>query len=140
MKSVQKVGLFLATAAACISLGHAAQAQRISTLTGKSLGTLCSQKAGARLCDAYLAGVADSEVWSHNFDKLEGVQAPTAFCVPKNVKGEQIRSLLVGWLVSHQDALAQPAGRAVYRALHENYPCSSTITPAAKAVQPGGMK
>ncbi|MXV36319.1 MULTISPECIES: Rap1a/Tai family immunity protein [unclassified Saccharibacter] len=138
MSNMSRAGLLLASGVAFFSLGQAAHAQRVSTVTGKTLGTMCSQKKGVALCDAYLSGVMDSEVWSHDYAALNHDGAPTAFCVPKEQKTPQVRNVVVAWLGAHTDALSQPAGKGVYRALHENYPCGSTMT--APAATSGGKK
>ena len=39
-----------------------AHAQRVSKVSGKALGNMCSASKSTALCDAYLAGVMDSEV------------------------------------------------------------------------------
>nr|WP_230873275.1 MULTISPECIES: Rap1a/Tai family immunity protein [unclassified Bombella] len=100
-----------------------AQAQRISSLPGKGLVALCSHNAGLPACNGYLAGTMDSEIWSRNFSTIEGAHNPMAFCVPKEMRMSQLRALIVGWYAGHEDALNEPAGRGVYRALHDNYPC-----------------
>ncbi|WP_264786296.1 Rap1a/Tai family immunity protein, partial [Gluconobacter cerinus] len=35
----------------------------------------------------------------------------------------QVRGKLISWLHAHNDALTQSGGKAVYRALHDAYPC-----------------
>lgn len=138
MMKLMRAGIFLASGIAFVSLGHReAHAQRVSTVTGKTLGAMCSQKKGVALCDAYLSGVMDSEVWSRDYAVLNHDTAPTAFCVPKEQKTPQVRNVVVAWLGAHTDALSQPAGKGVYRALHENYPCGSTLKAPTS---PGGQK
>ncbi len=105
-----------------------AQAQRISSLPGKGLVALCSHDAGLPACNGYLAGTMDSEIWSRNFSTVEGAHKPLAFCVPKEIKMAQLRSLIVGWYAGHEDALDEPAGRGIYRAFHDNYPCYSAVS------------
>lgn len=100
-----------------------AQAQRISKISDKNLGAMCSQKKTISLCDAYIAGMADSEVWAHDYAALKHDSAPVAFCIPPQQTTAQIRNIVVAWLGAHQEALSEPAGRGVYRALHDNYPC-----------------
>ena len=114
-----------------------AEAQNISSLPGRGLVSMCTHESGLLACDGYLAGTMDSEVWSRNYSTVEGVHTPVAFCVPKEIRGAQLRALVVGWYAGHEDALNEPAGRGIYRALHDNYPCSSTIRPIA-SVQSGG--
>ncbi|QDH17842.1 Rap1a/Tai family immunity protein [Swingsia samuiensis] len=109
-------------------LAPAAHAQRVSKVTGTTLGKMCSSDkvTGTSLCDAYLAGIMDSEVWSKKYDTYkDDAGAPVAFCVPTSETAPQIRSKVVSWLHSHNDALTQPAGKAAYRALHDTYACQA---------------
>ncbi|MBS1041054.1 hypothetical protein JK203_09355 [Gluconobacter cerinus] len=101
-----------------------AHAQRVSKVSGKALGNMCSASKSTALCDAYLAGVMDSEVWSKKYDSYaDDAGAPVAFCVPVSETTTQVRSKLISWLHAHNDALTQSGGKAVYRALHDAYPC-----------------
>lgn len=110
----------------------AAHAQRVSRVTGKSLGVMCTQAKSLPLCDAYLSGVMDSEVWSRDYAVFEHANAPVAFCVPPGQRAPQVRNVVVAWLGAHQDAWAQPAGKAVYRALHTIYPCPTAASKASE--------
>jgi len=110
-------GLLVATAVP-------AHAQRVSKVSGKALGNMCSANKSTALCDAYLAGVMDSEVWAKKYDSYaDDAGAPVAFCVPTSETTTQVRGKLISWLHAHTDALTQSGGKAVYRALHEAYPC-----------------
>ncbi|MEN3175681.1 Rap1a/Tai family immunity protein [Gluconobacter sp. OJA] len=101
-----------------------AHAQRVSKVSGKALGNMCSASKSTALCDAYLAGVMDSEVWSKKYDSYaDDAGAPVAFCVPVSETTTQVRGKLISWLHAHNDALTQSGGKAVYRALHDAYPC-----------------
>lgn len=101
-----------------------AHAQRVSKVSGKALGNMCSASKSTALCDAYLAGVMDSEVWSKKYDSYaDDAGAPVAFCVPVSETTTQVRGRLISWLHAHNDALTQSGGKAVYRALHDAYPC-----------------
>lgn len=120
MKKIVKI-LFLAIS--MMFLGHHAQAQRVSKVTGKGLSSFCSDAKMVKICDAYIAGITDSEVWAHDFDVLEHHPTNPAFCIPAEQTTPQIRNLVVAWLGAHLDAMNEPAGKAVYRALYENYPC-----------------
>lgn len=125
MNIMRRFGVLLAVGFMLFSFASLAQAQRVSTVTGKALANMCTNKKGVPLCDAYLSGVMDSEVWSHDYAKLTNNTAPVAFCVPKQQKTPQVRNVVVAWLGAHTEALSQPAGKGVYRALHENYSCGS---------------
>ncbi|MCX5615674.1 hypothetical protein NQF87_01580 [Bombella sp. TMW 2.2559] len=116
-----------------------AEAQSISSLSGRALVSMCTHENGLLACDGYLAGTMDSEVWARNYSTVEGVHMPVAFCVPKEVRGSQLRALVVGWYAGHDDALNEPAGRGIYRALRANYPCSSTIQSIIP-LQSGGRR
>lgn len=102
---------------------HNAHAQRISKVNGKTLSSFCTDAKMVKACDAYISGIMDSEVFSRDYALLEHNKAPVAFCVPAEQTITQVRNLIVAWMGAHLDALNEPAGRGVYRALHENYPC-----------------
>ncbi|MXV44264.1 hypothetical protein GS501_04260 [Saccharibacter sp. 17.LH.SD] len=140
MKKMTRVGMLAVVGLGVLSLGQAAQAQRDSSITGKALGAMCTQKNGVKMCDAYLSGVIDGEAYSHEYGELLHDNTPVAFCVPDGQKMLQIRNVVVAWLAAHTDALSQPAGKGVYRALHENYPCGSTLKTASPAAPSGGSK
>ncbi|GBR47615.1 MULTISPECIES: Rap1a/Tai family immunity protein [Neokomagataea] len=119
-----KTLLALTAAASLLTLGTTAHAQRVSKVSGRMLGSMCTNARSAPLCDAYLAGVTDSEVWSKKYDEhANDGNAPVAFCVPDSETTAHLRESVVSWLHRHDDALTQSAGKGVYRALHEAYPC-----------------
>lgn len=99
MTPVQKTGFALLPGAACMFFGTAAHAQRISSLSGIELGDLCRKESKRAACGSYLAGVVDGAAWSQSFGALVGARPATAFCLPAGIKGIQVRSLVVGWLV-----------------------------------------
>lgn len=112
---------------------HQAQAQRVSKVTGKALGQMCTNQNSVKMCDAYISGVMDSEVWSRDYAVYQHDKAPVAFCVASGTTTAQVRTTIVSWLKGHADSLSQPAGKAVYRALNEAYPCKDKAersTPA----------
>jgi len=110
-----------------------AHAQRVSKVSGKALGNMCSASKSTALCDAYLEGVMDSEVWAKKYDSYaDDAGAPVAFCVPTGETTTQVRGKLISWLHAHTDALTQPGGKAVYRALHEAYPCHAAASAPAE--------
>ncbi|QCE34016.1 hypothetical protein FAI40_00930 [Acetobacteraceae bacterium] len=101
-----------------------ASAQRISKINGETLNHLCSTPKQFPICDAYLSGVADSEVWAAKYDEKVTRQAvPEAFCVPPAQSLGQMRGLVSAWLKAHPETGKAPAGKAVYLALHGSYPC-----------------
>ncbi|MDF7674608.1 Rap1a/Tai family immunity protein [Acetobacteraceae bacterium ESL0709] len=110
-----------------------AHAQRVSKVTGKSLGQMCTNQKALKLCDAYLAGVMDSEVWSRDYAVYQHDKAPVAFCVAPATTTDQVRTAVVSWLKGHADSLSQPAGKAVYLALHESYPCGDKVNSSSPA-------
>ncbi|GBR49884.1 hypothetical protein AA106555_0014 [Neokomagataea thailandica NBRC 106555] len=118
--------LALTVAASLAASGSVAHAQRVSKVSGRMIGSMCSNARSAGLCDAYIAGVTDSEVWSKKFDEISNdANAPVAFCVPASETTARLRESVVSWLHRHDDALTQPAAKGIYRALHEAYPCHS---------------
>ncbi|WP_241664021.1 Rap1a/Tai family immunity protein [Oecophyllibacter saccharovorans] len=129
------LGLVLAAGAAlCMNVTGTAQAQRVSRVNGKGLGAMCSQAKSVGLCDAYLSGVMDSEVWARDYAVFRhDPRAPVAFCVPPKQTAAQVRNVVVAWLGAHPTTLGEPAGKDVYLALHDMYPC-----PSRPVAQPAG--
>lgn len=115
-------------------LSQPVSAQRISKINGATLAHLCTTPAQLRICDAYLSGVSDSEVWAGKYDeKMSHQVSPAAFCIPPSQSLAQIRGLVAAWLNAHPESGKIPAGKAVYLALHSSYPCKpSEAAPKSK--------
>lgn len=104
----------------------AAQAQRVSPLTGASFGRICTRTgpAGAQTCDAYITGMADAVALAKVNERNQGdANAPTGFCIPQTETGAAMRGKVLSWLKAHEEALKKPVGEGVFMALHEAYPC-----------------
>ena len=123
MRTVLIAGLALA------ALGGAAQAQRISNISGGKLGDICiSRERGQQeACKAYLDGISDAiSFYQHLMprDGSRGGKLPDYVCVPGPTTGPQLQESYVAWLRQHKDAQRQPAAQAAMRALNDTYPCS----------------
>ncbi|QDH14001.1 hypothetical protein E3E12_07215 [Formicincola oecophyllae] len=123
--------------AAAVGLAGAqpAHAQRISHLTGQMLQKICTNQHEVAMCDAYISGVMDGEVWARDFATFEHAPAPVAFCVPVSQNIRTVRNVFLAWISAHPDGNEQQAGKVVYRALHDNFPCSGSASG-----MPGGAK
>ena len=99
-----------------------AHAQRVSKVSGKALGNMCSASKSTALCDAYLAGVMDSEVWSKKYDSYaDDAGAPVPLCVPVSETPSQVHRKLISEYHAYLDALTHSCCKAVYRELNDDY-------------------
>lgn len=92
-------------------------------MTGRTLSLLCnSAKAEDQFaCQSYIAGVIDY----HRLIKSLGTAPSVDFCLPKELKMEQIKMMVTQYVVTHtehQDFIAAPA---VAMSLFNKYPCKS---------------
>lgn len=99
----------------------AAHAVEGALVTGKTLILLCnSAKQDDRfVCQSYIAGVVDY----HRLIKSLGTAPSVDFCLPKDIKMEQIKTIVTQYLMTrteHQDFIAAPA---VAMSLFSAYPC-----------------
>lgn len=120
--------LIVLAAASLFVLGGAAQAQRVSNISGGKLGDICISKSSAQLeaCNAYLEGVSDMISFYQNLlpkDGSKGGKLPEYVCVPGPTTGPQLREAYVSWLRKHAEAQRQPAVQAAARALNDSYMC-----------------
>ncbi|QCE32264.1 hypothetical protein FAI41_00955 [Acetobacteraceae bacterium] len=136
-KSIQK-SIFLTSLAACVPAlcfffsSPQASAQRISKINGATLAHLCTTQQQFKICDAYLSGLTDSEVWAGKYDeKVTQKAVPQAFCIEPSQGIGQIRGLVSAWLQAHPEAGKMPAGKAAYLALHGSYACKSAAAPSS---------
>lgn len=115
--------LLLAACLAALPAGTA-MAQRVSTLPGGRFLEICARPQGAAVCDAYIAGLADSVALTHVYDRHQGdANAPTGFCIPAGTPTQDMRGRVVSWLRGHSAQLSSPVGGLVFTALHDAYPC-----------------
>jgi hypothetical protein len=69
------------------------------------------------LCIGFIKGVTNT--WAeHN---------PREVCPPDEVTNEKLRSVVVDWLQTHPEALAEPAVAAVVVATTEAFPCGAAV-------------
>ena len=116
--------LALLAAAAFALTAHAADAQRVSKLTGAKLLGACSNPKGKLICEAYISGVADGIAGSEkNMTRDQGHSFAGATCIPNDTTTDQIRSTVISYLHDHGDAASQPAAIPTFDALHAAYPC-----------------
>ena len=95
-----------------VSAPRQALAQRVSTIDGNRLLTLCTGK-NVSGCDAYVSGFADSEYSI----------SPLRVCVPLAVTCTALRETLVAFLRANPAALPHKAADITLRALTRAYPC-----------------
>ncbi|WP_122049955.1 Rap1a/Tai family immunity protein [Asaia bogorensis] len=125
----RKLALLAAVALALPAGGLAGVAQadehRLSSMQAGRFGAICSKPQGKAVCDAYIAGMADSGALSALNAKSNGDSGTVVgFCVPDAETTDAMRSKVLSWLKAHQDVLKFPVGKSVFAALHEAYPCS----------------
>lgn len=92
-------------------------------MTGKTLSLLCSSaKADDQFaCQTYIAGVIDY----HRLLKSLGTAPSVDFCLPSDLKMEQIKAMVTQYVLAHsehQDFIAAPA---VAMSLFNAYPCKA---------------
>lgn len=117
----------LATLLAAASLSAAvlsatpALAQRISSVKGQQLLTMCSSHAlpGQKMCEAYVSGIADAI----GFERASSPEKAPPVCIPDAITGGQLRQTTADWLSGHKDLSGERAARQVYEALKAAYPC-----------------
>lgn len=110
------------------ALAGVAQADehRLSPMQAGRFGQICSKPQGKAVCDAYIAGMADSGALSALNAKSSGDAGSVAgFCVPDAETTDAMRGKVISWLKAHQDVLKYPVGKSVFAALHDSYPCSA---------------
>ncbi len=116
--------LFAATLLiAAVLAAPGARAQRVSTVDGSKLLSLCSSR-NAGLCDAYISGVADSATEVDEMPELSGRKL--GICIPKEVKGTALREAVVSSLRAHPEDSGRSAIELTLRALKAAYPCDKT--------------
>jgi len=102
-----------------------AAAQRVSSMPAGRFLQIC--KSGARgqpVCEAYIAGAADSFAEAPVLARNSGGDKfPPVVCIPRQVTGQELRETVVAWLDGHRDQLRQPVGDGVFAALQSAYPC-----------------
>ncbi|EUK18773.1 Rap1a/Tai family immunity protein [Commensalibacter papalotli (ex Servin-Garciduenas et al. 2014)] len=102
-----------------------AMAQRVTQLQAGKFLQYCKNPKALKLCDAYISGISDSVAYSKMFAKNQGdVKSPAGFCIATNISGKEMRDKVIAWMDGHSDKLTQPAGAAVFTALHDAYPCN----------------
>ena len=118
----------LMAAVAVVTLGGAAQAQRMSNLTGAKLVELCTSKEPRHVegCTAYIDGIADTSAFFQRLrpaDESKGAKLPGYICVPGSTTGVQLRQTVIDWFKKHTDQGSRQASGIVLRALDDTYLC-----------------
>ena len=86
-----------------------AHAQRVSKVSGKALGNMCSASKSTALCEAYLAGVMASEVGSKKYQRYaDDAGSSGPLCVSAGDSTTQVRGKRICRLLVHYDRMIQP--------------------------------
>ena len=98
-----------------------ALAQRISSVKGQQLASMCASHAlpGQKMCEAYVSGIADAI----GYEKASSPDKAPPVCIPEAITGAQLRQTTADWLAAHKDLSGERAARQVYEALKAAYPC-----------------
>ena len=123
-----KTALVVAGLALALALPGAAQAQRMSNLTGQKLVDLCTSKDRSMVegCTAYIDGIADTSAYYQRLrpaDGGKGAALPGYICVPGPTTGVQLRQTVIDWFRKHSDQGGRQASGIVLRALDDAYVC-----------------
>ena len=118
----------LIAAIAALALGSAAQAQRMSNLTGTKLVELCTSRDPRAIegCTAYIDGIADTSAFFQRLrpaDESKGAKLPGYICIPGSTTGVQLRQTVIDWFKKHTDQGGRQASGIVLRALDDTYLC-----------------
>ena len=91
--------------------------------TGNDLFGVCSdgREFLQGYCQGYAVGVADVAT-AMNAMKENGYPIPSA-CIPKQVKTEQVRDVVVQYLNAHPEKRHEPAAARTLIALQAAFPC-----------------
>ena len=91
--------------------------------SGNDLLGVCSDGSGImqNYCNGYAVGVADA-LMAVNAMQANGYPVPSA-CIPKDVKTEQVRDVVVQFLNAHPEKPHQPAAGHALVALQAAFPC-----------------
>lgn len=121
MKPLLALGVVLPV----LAMALPAAAQRTSRVDGNKLLQVCSSKAGAAGCEAYISGVSDTiALYQEASRESHGaMKVPAAVCVPAQVTGAQMREIVVAWLKQNPANRGRQAAQVVYRAMRDKYPC-----------------
>ena len=120
MRSINNVrfGLVLLSIWATQMVPMSVQARPVNANDGSVILRMCKGadkvKALSVMCHSYLNGYIDA---AHHFSK-----GKVAFCLEGGDK-EKAPSALVEWIDAHPEALKQPAGTVLQKALNERFPC-----------------
>jgi hypothetical protein len=86
--------------------------------TGRDLSVLCHKDRAA--CARYIEGASDM------VGSLQAMQSmPTNICVDSSANNAQLVDTINSFLASHSDSLDDAAGKLVWAALYEEFPCSN---------------
>ena len=114
----------LAALTLAVALCTAAHAQRVSRITAGALAQICNDMRQEKLCDAYIAGVADGLAGAKHFDSQAAAGGGAGdTCIPQITSTTTLRSTVRDYLNAHPDMRGKPAAVPVVDALHGAYPC-----------------
>ncbi len=100
---------------ACVLVCGAAQAQRVSKVSAKTLMTACSSTKQGDLCDAYLDGFTDAI-------RADGQDHAIA-CIPQSVTGTELRDVVAHWLRDNPQSQHDTGEKVTRLSLQKAYPC-----------------
>ncbi len=112
-----------ALASVLVATTGVADAQRVSRITAGQLAQICGDMRQEKLCDAYIAGVADGLAGAKHFDTQAAGGDAGDTCIPQIVSTTTLRSTVRDYLNSHPDMRGKPAAVPVVDALHGAYAC-----------------
>ncbi len=102
-------------ALALLLVAGAAQAQRVSKVSGITLLKACTSPALKETCDAYVDGFGDAI--------SEGGKEHALACLPIASTGTELRDVLVAYLKAHPEDQHLKAGTIASHAFSKAYPC-----------------
>lgn len=99
---------------------HPAQA---AFMTGKTLLGLCASTDAENVfsCENYIAGVVDYHILVRSLGTAPSVD----FCLPKDVRMQQLRQIVTNHLAKHPEQQNFVAAPAVTLSLYGTYPCAA---------------
>lgn len=119
MFPLKYTAIFMTVLSALYLFGPPAQAAFF--MTGKSLLDLCSSRNKDNIfsCENYIAGVVDY----HLLIRSLGTTPSVDFCLPPDIKMQQISTLVSQYLTQRPEQQQFVAAPAVALAIYNTYPC-----------------
>lgn len=98
-----------------------AQPAQAAFMTGKTLLDLCTSKEADNVfsCENYIAGVVDYHILVRSLGTAPSVD----FCLPANIRMQQLRQLVINHLAQHPEQRGFVAAPAIALSIYGAYPC-----------------